>query len=143
MQRGEKLLIVLLGVCGAFIAGAVVRELIPGWEEAGAGAAIGLPTIVALFGMFWVADSWKDALTASFAVAYFIFLAGIVSIFLFAGRPLELEGGTKILVDNFTTLVAVVLGSYFGEAALAAWADAHKAAKIAEAAARSSQPPAP
>lgn len=138
MSRDWKLAWVLSGVLLAFIAGSAVRELTQ-WKEAGVGAAVGLPTLIALFGMFWVASDWKDALTASFVVAYFILLAGVVSLSYLEGRPIALEGGAKVIVENFSGLVGVVMAAYFGEKAVERLALAYQTSKVAEAEARTSE----
>jgi hypothetical protein len=126
--RPWRLLTVVIAVIAAFVVGSAVRELTE-YKVAGVGAAIGIPALVALFGMFWVADNWKDALTAAFAVTYFIFLAGILALFVFPGNPLPLEGGAKVVVDNFTSLLAVVMAAYFGQEAVRAAAQAYLDAK--------------
>ena len=43
----------MAGVIVAFVIGSAVREM-TAYKEAGVGAAIGLPALIALFGMFWV-----------------------------------------------------------------------------------------
>lgn len=108
-----------------FIFGSVIRELTP-FQEAGVGAAFGLPAIFALFGMFWIADNWKDALTASFAVTYFIFLAGVLSLSVFSGDGLALDSGTEAVLNGFSGLVGVVLLGYFGQEAVRAGAEAYR-----------------
>lgn len=129
MSKGMRLAIVVTAVIVAFVVGSAVRELTT-YKEAGVGAAIGLPAIVALFGMFWVADHWKDALTAAFAVTYFIFLAGILAIFVFPQANFTLEGGAKVVVDNFTGLMAVVVAAYFGQEAIRAAAQAYSNGRV-------------
>jgi len=131
-ERGRKLGIVLILVIVAFILGSALREMTD-YKEAGVGAAIGLPALIALFGMFWVAANWKDALTAAFAVTYFIFVAGILAIFVFPAQNLPLEGGAKVVVDNFTSLVAIVMAAYFGQEAVRAAAQAYSDGKMMEA----------
>jgi len=120
---------VVTGVVVAFVIGSAVREMTD-YKEAGVGAAIGLPALIALFGMFWVADNWKDALTAAFAVTYFIFVAGILAVFVFPAQNLPLEGGAKVIVDNFTSLVAIVMAAYFGQEAVRAASQAYSDGKI-------------
>ena len=146
-MKGRKLAIVVALVIVAFVIGSAIREL-TSYKEAGIGAAIGLPALIALFGMFWVADNWKDALTAAFAVTYFIFLAGILAIFVFPQTDFALEGGAKTVVDNFTALVAIVMTAYFGQEAVRAAAQAYSDGKFFGAGGAGSQmtqpqPPAP
>ncbi len=124
MPKGQKIGIVLVAVLVGFVIGSAIREF-TAFDVAGVGAAVGIPAIIALFGMFWIADNWKDALTASFAVTYFIFLAGILAIFVFPEQDFKLEGGAKVVVDNFTGLVAIVMTAYFGQEAVRAAAQAY------------------
>ena len=128
-RKGRKLGIVVTGVVVAFVIGSAVREMTD-YKEAGVGAAIGLPALIALFGMFWVADNWKGALTAAFAVTYFIFVAGILAVFVFPAQNLPLEGGAKVVVDNFTSLVAIVMAAYFGQEAVRAASQAYSDGKV-------------
>jgi len=127
--KGRQLGIVVAGVIVAFVIGSAVREMTD-YKEAGVGAAIGLPALIALFGMFWVADNWKDALTAAFAVTYFIFVAGILAVFVFPAQNLPLEGGAKVVVDNFTSLMAIVMAAYFGQEAVRAASQAYSDGKV-------------
>lgn len=127
--KGRKVVIVAAAVLLAYIAGSALREL-TSFDEAGVGFAIGAPALIALFGMFWVADNWKDALTASFVAAYVIFVAGILAIFVFPQSDFELQGGAKLIVENFTGLVAIVVTGYFGQEAVRAAAQAYSDGKF-------------
>lgn len=124
-SRSKKIFIVAGLVLLFFTIGSAIRELSP-YDEAGIGAAIGWPAIVALFGMFWIADNWKDAITAAFAVTYFIFLAGVLSMSVFSGDGLALDTGTEAVLDGFAGLVSVVLLGYFGQEAVRAGAEAYR-----------------
>ncbi|HYM51871.1 MAG TPA: hypothetical protein VEW45_00110 [Candidatus Dormibacteraeota bacterium] len=95
-----------------------------------------MPTLVALFGMLWVADDWKAALTAAFAVSFFIFLAGVVALAFLDGDPIPLEGGAATIVKDYLALVGLVVTAYFATQAVEKWAASWQAAKEADANAR-------
>ena len=129
MSKGLKLFVVLWAVLAAFGIGSAVRELTD-YDQAGVGMAFGIPAIVALFGMFWVVENWKDALTAAFTVTYIIFLSGIFAMFVFPQGKFELEGGAKVVFDNFTGLMMVIVSAYFGQEAVRAAAQAYSDGKV-------------
>ena len=124
MTKQRRLLIVFIAVMVAFIAGSAIREL-TSYKEAGVGIAIGTPALVALFGMFWVADKWKDAITAAIIVPYIILMAGMFAIFVFPQNKFLLEGGAKVVFDDFTGLMKVVMAAYLGQEAVRAVAQAY------------------
>lgn len=123
--RGARIFTVAVLVLLGFVGGSAVHEFTQ-YKQAGVGAAIGLPAIIALFGMFWIAQNWKDAITASFLVAYLIYLAGILALFVFAGQSLPLDSGAKAVLDNFSGLVGTVMVAYFGQEAFRAGAEAYR-----------------
>ena len=123
-DKQQKLLFVFIGVALAFTAGSAIREL-SSYKEAGVGIAIGMSSLVALFGMFWVADKWKDAITAAITVTYIILMAGMFAIFVFPENTFELEGGAKVVFDDFTGLMKVVAAAYLGQEAVRAAAQAY------------------
>lgn len=120
-----RIVIVTALVVFGFVFGSALREFTP-YTEAGIGAAFGLPAIFALFGMFWIAENWKDAITAAFAVTYFIFLAGVLSLSVFSGDGLALDSGSEAVLNSFAGLVSVVLLGYFGQEAVRAGAEAYR-----------------
>lgn len=124
MPRWGKLLVVFGGVIGGIAGGVVLREL-TAYDQAGIWAAIGLPAFVALFGFLWIADDWKDAITAALIVSYLSLLASAFATAVFGDNPIVIEGGGKIIFDSFTGLISVVMVAYFGQAAVQAGATAY------------------
>jgi hypothetical protein len=125
MSKGAKLGVVFVGVLGAFVTGSAIHEFWPGKQAAGVGIAISVPALVALFGMFWIAEKWKDAITAAIVVPYLIVIAGAFALFVFPQADFKLADGAKIVFDEFTGLMKVVLVSYFGQEAVRALAQAY------------------
>jgi flagellar biosynthesis protein FliQ len=129
-MSGKRIFTVATFVVLALIVGVVVGLVRAGeFTQVGLGMAFIIPALIALFGMFWIASNWKDALTAAFAVTYFIFIGGLISIFVLPGRNLALEGAAEALLNNYTALVGVVMVAYFGQEAVRAGAQAFRDSK--------------
>lgn len=128
-NKGTRIAIVLAGVVAGAVVGVLIREM-TGHDKAAIGAAIGLPALIALFGIFWIAEHWKDALTAAFAVTYFIFVAAALSGLIFPPTVTELPAGAAAALNGFTQLMIIVMTAYFGQEAVRAAAQAYSNAYV-------------
>jgi hypothetical protein len=91
------------------------------------------PALVATFGIFLVRGDWRDGITAGFVVAYLLMLLSAVGLG-FGDRGLgTTESLRNVLVQNFTSLMSIVIVFYFGSEGAIQVANQIAAARLGQA----------
>jgi len=93
----------------------VNRPLQP-WVDLGFFLSISLPPLIAGFGIYLSTREWRDAITAAFVVAYVLILMTTFGLGLGINVAAP-ESLRRVVLDNFTGLMGVVVAFYFGSEA--------------------------
>ena len=125
---GRGLLLSLGGIVLTVVATHVIAVLLPPQGYAGLVGVLFLlsmilPALIAFFGIYFIRNEMRDAITAGFVVSYLLMLLSAVTL------PFGVfETGTtgslrSALLNNFTGLMQVVIVFYFGSEAAVQIAD--------------------
>lgn len=130
---------------GVFVVVTAIGAFVPGptanWTTVMFLFSLVAPALVATFGIYLVRADWRDAITAGFVVAYLLMLLSAVGLG-FGDRAIgATESLRNILVQNFTSLMSIVIVFYFGSEGAIQVATQITAARVGQATAAAAAQP--
>lgn len=102
--------------------------------------SLAIPALIACFGIYLVRSEWRDAITAGFVVAYLLLLLTSLVPGFGSGEVAD-DTIRKVLLDNFTVLMGIVVAFYFTAEAAGEVAKSVLGARLATLSAAAPAPP--